>query len=463
MASEPLIRRVPAHERTAAGTHRTVRRPPSTPSQGLAMTQNEQLFQRAQRHIPGGVNSPVRAFGAVGGTPRFFSRGEGAYVWDADGQRYIDYVGSWGPLILGHCHPQVIEAVEQAIRRGMSFGAPTAAEIDLADLLCDLLPSLDMVRLVSSGTEATMSAIRLARGYTGRDKLVKFEGCYHGHSDSLLVKAGSGLLTFGHPSSAGVPASVAEHTLVLPYNDVAALEALFAAHGDQIAAIIVEPFCGNMNLVRPTPEFVRAMRTLTEQHGALLIYDEVMTGFRVGLACAQGLHGVTPDLTTLGKVVGGGMPLAAFGGRREVMERIAPLGPVYQAGTLSGNPAAVAAGLATLQLIRAPGFFEALTAKTAKLAAGLQAAGRAAGHTFSADSVGGMFGVYFTPEPPKSYAEVMASDKPRFNAFFHGLLEEGVYLAPALYEAGFVSAAHSDADIDATVAAAQRVFARLPA
>lgn len=425
------------------------------------MSKNEQLFQRAQRHIPGGVNSPVRAFGAVGGTPRFFARGEGAYVWDADGQRYIDYVGSWGPLILGHCHPAVIEAVERAARLGLSFGAPTEAEIDLADLLCEMLPSLEQVRLVSSGTEATMSAIRLARGFTGRDKLIKFEGCYHGHSDSLLVKAGSGLLTFGNPSSAGVPASVAEHTVVLPYNDVAALETVFAEEGDQIAAIIVEPFCGNMNLVRPSEAFVKAMRALTERHGALLIYDEVMTGFRVGLHCAQGLHGIKPDLTTLGKVVGGGMPLAAFGGRADVMAKIAPLGPVYQAGTLSGNPVAVAAGATTLQLIRQPGFFDALTARTARLASGLNDASRETGQTFCADSVGGMFGVYFNAQPPKSYAEVMATDKPRFNAFFHGLLAEGVYIAPALYEAGFVSAAHTDADIDATVAAAKKVLGGL--
>ncbi|WP_269531454.1 glutamate-1-semialdehyde 2,1-aminomutase [Chitinimonas sp. BJYL2] len=425
------------------------------------MSKNDQLFERAQRHIPGGVNSPVRAFGAVGGTPRFFKKGSGAYVWDADDKRYIDYVGSWGPLILGHTHPAVVEAVQKAAAEGMSFGAPTEREIDLADLLCEMLPSMEKVRLVSSGTEATMSAIRLARGFTGRDKLIKFEGCYHGHSDSLLVKAGSGLLTFGNPSSAGVPASVAEHTIVLTYNDVAQLEQVFAEKGDDIAAIIVEPFCGNMNLVRPSAEFVAAMRALTQKHGALLIYDEVMTGFRVGLGCAQGLHDVTPDLTTLGKVVGGGMPLAAFGGRADVMAKIAPLGPVYQAGTLSGNPVAVAAGLKTLELISVPGFFDSLTAKTKALADGLQAAGRAAGQTFSADAVGGMFGVYFTPQPPKTYGEVMSTDKPRFNAFFHGLLDEGVYIAPALYEAGFVSAAHSDADIADTIAAAARVFARL--
>lgn len=425
------------------------------------MTKNEQLFARAQRHIPGGVNSPVRAFGSVGGTPRFFARGQGAYVWDADDQRYIDYVGSWGPLILGHTHPQVLEAVIRAASNGMSFGAPTEAEIDLADLLCEMLPSLQQVRLVSSGTEATMSALRLARGYTGRDKIIKFEGCYHGHADSLLVKAGSGLLTFGNPSSAGVPASVAADTIVLTYNDVAQLEATFAAHGAEIAALIVEPFCGNMNLVKPTPDFIAAMRRLTEAHGALLIYDEVMTGFRVDLGCAQGLHGITPDLTCLGKVVGGGMPLAAFGGRADIMAKIAPLGPVYQAGTLSGNPAAVAAGLATLALIREPGFFAALTAKTASLVDGVAAAARGAGQTFSADSVGGMFGMYFTAAVPTCYGEVMASDKPRFNAFFHGMLAEGVYFAPALYEAGFVSAAHSDDDIQATVAAAARVFAGL--
>ncbi|GHD64555.1 glutamate-1-semialdehyde 2,1-aminomutase [Jeongeupia chitinilytica] len=423
------------------------------------MTANEQLFDAAQKHIPGGVNSPVRAFGSVGGTPRFFKKGEGAYVWDADGQRYIDYVGSWGPLILGHAHPQVLDAVIAAARDGLSFGAPTQREIELADLLCEMLPSLEQVRLVSSGTEATMSAIRLARGFTGRDKLVKFEGCYHGHADSLLVKAGSGLLTFANPSSAGVPAAVAADTIVLPYNDVAALEALFATEGDKIAAIIVEPVAGNMNLVRPSPAFVTAMRALTERHGAVLIYDEVMTGFRVGLQCAQGLHGITPDLTCLGKVVGGGMPLAAFGGRADIMGKLAPLGPVYQAGTLSGNPVAVAAGLATLQAIRQPGFFDTLGAKTAALAEGLSTAARNAGVAFSAQSVGGMFGVYFSATPPQSFADVMASDRARFNAFFHAMLAEGVYLAPSAFEAGFVSSAHSDADIAATVAAAARVFA----
>ncbi|WP_255988209.1 glutamate-1-semialdehyde 2,1-aminomutase [Chitinolyticbacter albus] len=425
------------------------------------MSRNQTLFDAAQRHIPGGVNSPVRAFGSVGGTPRFFERGEGAYVWDADGKRYIDYVGSWGPLILGHAHPAVIEAVEKALRNGLSFGAPTAAEVDLADLLCALLPSMDQVRLVSSGTEATMSAIRLARGYTGRDKLVKFEGCYHGHADSLLVKAGSGLLTFGNPSSAGVPAAVAADTLVLPYNDVAALEQLFAEQGDQIAAIIVEPIAGNMNLVQATPEFVAAMRGLTERHGALLIYDEVMTGFRVGLQCAQGLHGIRPDLTCLGKVVGGGMPLAAFGGRADIMAKLAPLGPVYQAGTLSGNPIAVAAGLATLAEIAKPGFFEQLSDNTRALTEGLTAAACAAHVPFSAQAVGGMFGIYFCAQLPHSYADVMASDRTRFNTFFHAMLSEGVYLAPSAFEAGFVSARHEQTDLETTFVATKQALSRI--
>ena len=421
-------------------------------------SRNEQLFAAAKKHIPGGVNSPVRAFGSVGGTPRFFARGEGAYVWDADDQRYIDYVGSWGPLILGHAHPKVVEAVVNTAKNGMSFGAPTIGEVQIADLLCQMLPSLEQVRLVSSGTEATMSAIRLARGFTGRDKLVKFEGCYHGHADSLLVKAGSGLLTFGNPSSAGVPAAVAADTIVLPYNDVAALEALFAANGGEIAAIIVEPIAGNMNMVQPSSEFVAAMRALTLKHGALLIYDEVMTGFRVGLQCTQGLHGISPDLTCLGKVVGGGMPLAAFGGRADIMAHLAPLGAVYQAGTLSGNPLAVAAGLATLAEISKEGFFAELSAKTAKLVAGLNEIG--ADHGLCAQSVGGMFGVYFADVVPTSFAEVMASDRTRFNAFFHAMLDEGVYLAPSAFEAGFVSAAHTEDDISATLAAAQRALAK---
>ena len=421
-------------------------------------TCNQQLFERAQRHIPGGVNSPVRAFRSVGGTPCFFSQGRGARVTDADGKTYLDYVGSWGPLILGHAHPDVVAAVQQAAARGLSFGAPTAGEVELADLLCELLPSLEMVRLVSSGTEATMSAIRLARGYTGRDLLVKFEGCYHGHSDALLVKAGSGLLTFGNPDSGGVPADVARHTLVLAYNDVAALEAAFAEHGARIATAIVEPVAGNMNLIAPQPEFLHALRALCTQHGAVLIFDEVMTGFRVDLRCAQGLYGITPDLTTLGKVIGGGMPLAAFGGRREIMQRIAPLGPVYQAGTLSGNPVAVAAGLATLALIRQPDFYTELARHTAALCDGLSAAAARHGIAFCAQSVGGMFGLYFRARCPQSYAEVMQSDKDAFNRFFHAMLDSGHYFAPSAFEAGFVSAAHSDADIASTVAAAEAVF-----
>ncbi|MDR3409753.1 MAG: glutamate-1-semialdehyde 2,1-aminomutase [Formivibrio sp.] len=423
------------------------------------MTKNETLFLRAQRHIPGGVNSPVRAFGSVGGTPRFMVRGEGPYVWDADGKRYIDYVGSWGPLILGHAHPAVIEAVERAARNGLSFGAPTEAEIDLADLLCEMLPSIEQVRLVSSGTEATMSAIRLARGFTGRNKLVKFEGCYHGHADSLLVKAGSGLLTFGNPSSAGVPDAVASDTLVLPYNDVPALEALFAANGSEIAAIIVEPVAGNMNLVQAAPEFICAMRQLTQQHGALLIYDEVMTGFRVGLSCAQGLHGITPDLTTLGKVIGGGMPLAAFGGRADIMAKLAPLGPVYQAGTLSGNPVAVAAGLATLHEISKPGFFEGLSNKTRQLTDGFNAIGQELHIPLCAQSVGGMFGIYFADQIPYNYADVMQNDRRRFNAFFHGMLNAGIYLAPSAFEAGFVSASHERAVIEETLSICSVVLA----
>ena len=421
-------------------------------------TRNEQLFERAQRHIPGGVNSPVRAFRSVGGTPCFFAQGSGPRVTDEDGKTYLDYVGSWGPLVLGHAHPQVVDAVQRAAAKGLSFGAPTAGEVDLADRLCDLLPSLEMVRLVSSGTEATMSAIRLARGYTGRDLLVKFEGCYHGHSDGLLVKAGSGLLTFGNPSSGGVPADVAKHTLVLDYNDVGALEAAFAEHGERIATVIVEPVAGNMNLIAPQPEFLQAIRALCTKHGAVLIFDEVMTGFRVELKCAQGRYGITPDLTTLGKVIGGGMPLAAFGGKREIMEKIAPLGPVYQAGTLSGNPLAVAAGLATLELIAAPGFYDELARQTTALCDGLAAAAKKHGVAFSAQSVGGMFGLYFSERCPRSYAEVMRCDKEQFNRFFHAMLAAGHYFAPSAFEAGFVSIAHSDDDIASTVAAAEAVF-----
>ena len=419
---------------------------------------NQQLFERAQRHIPGGVNSPVRAFRSVGGTPRFFTQGRGSRITDADGKIYLDYVGSWGPLILGHAHPEVVTAVQDAAAKGLSFGAPTEGEVDLADLLCQLLPSMDMVRLVSSGTEATMSAIRLARGYTGRDLLIKFEGCYHGHSDSLLVKAGSGMLTFGHPSSAGIPADLAQHTLVLDYNDAQQLQDAFAKHGARIAAVIVEPVAGNMNLIAPQREFLQSMRDLCSKHGAVLIFDEVMTGFRVGLGCAQGYYGITPDLTTLGKVIGGGMPLGAFGGKREIMEKVAPLGPVYQAGTLSGNPVAVAAGLATLKLVRTPGFYEALARKTEALCTGLRDAAKKHGVAFSAQSVGGMFGLYFRAVCPQSYAEVMSCDKEAFNRFFHAMLAAGHYLAPSAFEAGFVSAAHSDADIENTIAAGETTF-----
>ncbi len=424
-------------------------------------SRNEALFVRAQKHIPGGVNSPVRAFRSVGGTPLFFQKGAGAKVQDADGQWYTDYVGSWGPMILGHAHPEVIAAVQAAVVDGLSFGAPTEKEVEIADLLCEMVPSMDMVRLVSSGTEATMSAIRLARGYTGRDILVKFEGCYHGHADSLLVKAGSGLLTFGNPSSGGVPAGTAETTMVLAYNDPQGLAEAFKTHGDKIAAVIVEPVVGNMNLIAPTPEFLKAMRDLTAQYGAVLIFDEVMTGFRVGLKSAQGLFGITPDLSTFGKVVGGGMPMGAFGGKREIMEKIAPLGPVYQAGTLSGNPIATAAGLATLKLIQAPGFYESLTAKTKALCDGLVGAAKKHGIAFSAQNIGGMFGLYFADACPGTYDAVLACDKEAFNRFFHAMIDAGHYFAPSAFEAGFVSAAHTDADIAGTVAAADAYFATL--
>jgi glutamate-1-semialdehyde 2,1-aminomutase len=422
-------------------------------------SRNEQLFARAQRTIPAGVNSPVRAFRSVGGTPRFFERGEGPYLWDADGVRYIDYVGSWGPAILGHAYPAAVRAVQEAAARGLSFGAPTEIEIEMAELLCHLVPSMDMVRLVSSGTEATMSALRLARGHTGRSKIVKFEGCYHGHGDSLLVKAGSGALTFGQPSSAGVPPAIANETIVLPYNDLGAVEAAFDADGERIACIIVEPVVGNMNLIAPRPGFLPGLRAVCDRHGAVLIFDEVMTGFRVHLQGAQGLYGITPDLTTLGKVIGGGMPVGAFGGRRAIMEKIAPLGPVYQAGTLSGNPAAVAAGLATLKAVAAPGFHEALSARTRALTEGLTEVARRAGIAFSAQAVGGMFGIYFTADIPDTYDAVMACDKQRFNRFFHAMLAAGVYLAPSAFEAGFVSAAHTASDIDATLAHAKTAFA----
>ncbi|WP_028535047.1 glutamate-1-semialdehyde 2,1-aminomutase [Paludibacterium yongneupense] len=427
------------------------------------MSRNQELFERAKKFIPGGVNSPVRAFGSVGGTPRFIARALGARVWDADGREFIDYVGSWGPAILGHAHPAVIEAVHDAAVGGLSFGAPTEGEVELAERLCSLLPSLEQVRLVSSGTEATMSAIRLARGFTARDAIVKFEGCYHGHSDSLLVKAGSGLLTFGTPSSGGVPADFTRHTLVLEYNNVEQLEQTFARLGDTIACVIVEPFAGNMNLVKPTPEFVQALRAVTEKHGSVLIYDEVMTGFRVDLACAQGLHGVRPDLTTLGKVIGGGMPMAAFGGRADIMACIAPLGPVYQAGTLSGNPVAVAAGLATLALIAEPGFHARLSRQTARLCSGLTQAAADAGVAACADSVGGMFGLYFRAGVPQRFSEMQQCDAQSFRRFFHAMLDQGIYLAPSAFEAGFVSIAHDDALIDATVAAAKKAFALVAA
>ena len=397
----------------------------------------------------------------MGGTPRFIRRAQGAYLWDENGTRYIDYVGAWGPAIAGHAHPKIVEAVQRAAADGLSFGAPTALEVEMAERLTALLPSLELVRLVSSGTEATMSAIRLARGYTGRARIVKFEGCYHGHADALLVKAGSGALTFGHPSSAGVPEGAARDTLVLPYNDLAAIEAAFAECGDEIAAVIVEPAAGNMNLVKPRPGFLEGLRALCDRHGAVLIFDEVMTGFRVGLQGMQGRTGIRPDLTTLGKVIGGGMPVAAFGGRREIMECVAPLGAVYQAGTLSGSPVAVAAGLASLELVAQPGFYERLEALTARLVSGLQRAAEEAGVPFAADSLGGMFGLYFAPQVPGSYAEVMACDVERFKRFFHAMLAAGHHFAPSAFEAGFVSAAHTEADIDATVEAAHRAFATL--
>ena len=423
------------------------------------MSRNDELFARAQRTIPAGVNSPVRAFRSVGGTPRFFVRGEGAYLWDADGKRYIDYVGSWGPAILGHAHRDVVEAVVAAARKGLSFGAPTEPEIDMAETLCRLLPSIELVRLVSSGTEATMSALRLARGFTGRSAIVKFEGCYHGHGDSLLVKAGSGALTFGQPSSAGVPPAIAGETIVLSYNDLDGVEAAFKVDGERIAGIIVEPIAGNMNLVMPRRDFLPGLRATCDRFGAVLIFDEVMTGFRVHPRGAQGLFGVTPDLTTLGKVIGGGMPVGAFGGKRAIMEKIAPLGPVYQAGTLSGNPVAVAAGLATLAAIQAPGFYDRLSATTKSFVDSMQAAAKLAGVSFCAQSVGGMFGIYFTERVPETYDAVMACDKARFSKFFHAMLDAGVYLAPSAFEAGFVSAGHTAEDIAATVARAEKAFA----
>jgi len=421
---------------------------------------SHELYQEACRFIPGGVNSPVRAFRAVGGDPVFLTKASGAHVWSADGTRYLDYVGSWGPAILGHAHPDVIRAVQATAADGLSFGAPTPIETEVARLICRLVPSIELVRMVSSGTEATMSAIRLARGFTGRDKIIKFEGCYHGHSDSLLVKAGSGALTFGVPTSPGVPAALAAYTLTLSYNDIAQAREAFRTLGSEIACVIVEPVAGNMNCIPPAPGFLECLREECTRHGAVLIFDEVMTGFRVALGGAQGAYGIRPDLTTLGKIVGGGMPVGAFGGRREIMERISPLGPVYQAGTLSGNPVAMAAGLATLRALEAPGFHARLAAATDSLVAGLAAAARAAGVPLATNHVCGMFGLFFTDRPTvTSYVDAMGCDVGRFKRFFHAMLKEGVYLAPSPFEAGFVSAAHGAAEIDATLAAARRAFA----
>ena len=427
------------------------------------MDNNHTLFERAKRVIPGGVNSPVRAFKAVGGTPRFITRAQGAYIWDANDQRYTDYIGSWGPMILGHGHPAVVAAVQQAVLEGFSYGAPTEREIELAEAILHLMPSMDMVRLVSSGTEAAMSTIRLARGATGRSKLIKFEGCYHGHADALLVKAGSGLATFGNPTSAGVPPEVVQHTVVLEYNHIEQLEQAFALQGREIACLMMEPICGNMNFVRASVPFVKRCRELCTQYGALLVFDEVMTGFRVALGGAQSVYakaipGFEPDMTVMGKVIGGGMPLAAFGAKRAVMEHLAPLGTVYQAGTLSGNPVATACGLATLREISKPGFYEDLSSKTKSLISGLSQAAKSEGVAFCGDSEGGMMGFYLLDALPQNYTQVMKSDSRRFNQLFHGLLDRGIYIAPALFEAGFVSAAHTDADIAATVAAAREVF-----
>ena len=424
-------------------------------------SKNQILFEKSQQLIPGGVNSPVRAFRSVGGTPIFFKKGLGSKLWDVDGKEYIDYINSWGPMIVGHAHPEVIEAVQAVAANSLSFGAPTGLELEMAETINKLVPSMEQIRLVSSGTEATMSAIRVARGFTGRSKLVKFEGCYHGHADSLLVKAGSGLLTFGEPDSAGVPAEVAANTLTLPYNDVEQLEALFKQSGEELACVIVEPVVGNMNLVKPKEAFLKALRELCTQYGVVLIFDEVMTGFRVHLGGAQALYGIKPDMTTLGKVIGGGLPVGAFGGRKDIMSGLAPLGKVYQAGTLSGNPVAVTAGLKTLELIQAPDFHKNLAAQTKKLVDGLVGAARKAGVTFSGQSVGGMFGLYFSEACPTSFDEVMASDKTVFNTFFHSMLESGIYLGPSAFEAGFVSAAHTEEDIVATIAAAEKAFQKI--
>ncbi len=426
------------------------------------MTEATILFSNAKHVIPGGVNSPVRSFSGVGGTPVFIDHALGAYLYDHNQKRYIDYVGSWGPMILGHAHPEVINAVKQAADKGLSFGAPTELETLMANKVCELMPSIEMVRMVSSGTEATMSAIRLARGYTGRDKIVKFEGCYHGHSDALLVKAGSGALTFGVPSSPGVPATVAADTITLPYNDSEAVLALFAELGEQIACIIVEPVAGNMNCIPPAPGFLETLRLVCDRYQSVLIFDEVMTGFRVALNGAQGLYKIKPDLTTLGKILGGGMPVGAFGGQRKIMEYLAPLGPVYQAGTLSGNPIAMAAGLKTLELISQAGFYESVSAKTEKLTTGLKALAQLADIPFTSNSVGAMFGLFFSTEAQvDSFAKVMQCDQERFKRFFHAMLEQGIYLAPSAFEAGFVSAAHSETDLDETLATAAAIFKQL--
>ena len=434
------------------------------------MNTNQTLFDRAQITTPGGVNSPVRAFRSVGGTPRFIARANGPYIWDVEGKQYIDCIGSWGPMILGHAHPEVVKAVQVAAENSFSYGAPTEAEVLMAEKITQLVPSIEQVRLVSSGTEATMSALRLARGFTGRDLIIKFEGCYHGHADSLLVKAGSGLLTFADqsmdlatnaPSSGGVPQDLVKHTLVLPFNDLEALHTAFKQFGPQVAALIVEPIAGNMNLVQMTPEYIQAMRTLTQQYGTVLIYDEVMTGFRVALGGAQSLHGITPDLTCLGKVMGGGMPMAAFGGRRDIMQKLAPIGNVYQAGTLSGNPLAVAAGLTTLNLVSVPGFYDTLSEQINTLLTGMEQLAKASGHEFSSDHVGGMFGIYFAKNKPKSLDDITKSDVEKFKRFFHAMLDEGVYLAPSAYEAGFLSIQHDAQVIDKMLAATKAAFAKI--
>ena len=424
---------------------------------------NKNLFELSQKFIPGGVNSPVRAFSSVGGTPIFFKKGLGSRLWDENDKEYIDYINSWGPMILGHAHPEVIKAVQKTAKDSLSFGAPTSKELDMAEILVRLVPSMEQVRLVSSGTEATMSAIRVARGFTSRDRIVKFEGCYHGHADALLVKAGSGALTFGQPSSAGVPKDVAKHTHTLPFNDTVALEKSFREMGDEIACVIIEPIVGNMNLILPDIKFLKTLRQLCTKYGTVLIFDEVMTGFRVALGGAQELYGVTPDMTTLGKIIGGGLPVGAFGGKKDIMQKLAPLGPVYQAGTLSGNPVAVAAGLRTLELIQEPNFYQELTLMTKKLVTGMNMAASKNDIEFSARSVGGMFGLYFRESPPNSFDEIMESDREKFNKFFHSMLKQGIYFGPSAFEAGFVSAAHTEKDINETIKASYRAFESLNA